>query len=151
MEVRFVGFQRCSHCHQIVALLQPCDAGGGPLGEAIALGVRVEGVVSALLEDSDGGLPSLVTYFLDRCHERGEVPLRIGFEREAPGVVVALLYLQGPDGVNAVRCTPGEGVLVAAALRLRCVIADDDLVKNGAPDAFHEIRVGSLGNASLLQ
>ncbi len=151
MEVRFVRFQRCSHCHQIVALLQPCAAGGGPLGEAIALGVRVEAVVSALLEDSDGGLPSLVDYFLDRCHERGEVPLRISFEREAPGVVVALLYLQGPDGVTAVRCTPGEGVLVAAALRLPCVIADDDLIKNGAPDAFHEIRVGSLRDAPLLQ
>ncbi len=149
MEVRFVGFQRCSRCYQIVAVLQPCAAGGGPLGEAIALGVRVEAVVSALLENSDGGLPSLVDYFLDRCHERGEVPLRIGFEREAPGVVVALLYLQGPDGVTAVRCTPGEGVLVAAGLRLSCVINDDDL-KNSAPDEFHQIRVGSLGDDRLL-
>ncbi len=149
MEVRFVGFQRCPRCCQIVAVLQPCAAGGGPLGEAIALGVRVEAVVSGLLKDSDGGLPSLVDYFLDRCQERGEVPLRIGFETEAPGVVVALLYLQGPVGVTAVRCTPGEGVLVAAALRLPCVI-DDDAVKNSAPDAFHEIRVGSLGNDPLL-
>ncbi len=113
--------------------------------------MRVEAVVSGLLKDSDGGLPSLVDYFLDRCHERGEVPLRIGFEREAPGVVVALLYLQGPDGVTAVRCTPGEGVLVAAALRLPCVIADDDLIKNRASDAFHAIRVGSLRGAPLLQ
>ncbi len=149
MEVRFVGFQRCSDCHQVVALLQPCAAGGGPLGEAIALGVRVEAVVGALLENSDGGLPSLVDYFLDRCHERGEVPLQIGFAREAPGVVVAMLYLQGPDGVTAVRCTPGEGVLIAAVLGLPCVIDEDDL-QNSAPDAFHKIRVGSLGDDPLL-
>ncbi len=149
MEVRFVRFQRCSHCHQIVAVLQPCAAGGGPLGEATALGVRVEAVVGALLEDSDGGLPSLVDYFLEQCQERGEVPLRVGFEREAPGVVVALLYLQGPDGVTAVRCTPGEGVLVAAALRLPCEIDDDD-VKYRAPDAFHEIQIGSLRDDPLL-
>ncbi len=150
MEMRFVGFQRCPRCHQIVAVLQPCAAGGGPLGEAIALGVRIEAVVCALLKDSDGGRPSLVDYFLDRCHERGEVPLQIGFEREAPGVVVALLHLQGPDGVTVVRCTPGEGVLVAAGLRLPCVINDDDL-KNSAPDEFHQIRVGSLGDDRLLQ
>jgi hypothetical protein len=29
------------------------------------------------------------------------------------------------------------------------VIADDDLIKNRAFDAFHEIRVGSLGNPLL--
>ncbi len=149
MEVRFVGFQRCSHCHQIVALLQPCAAGGGPLGEAIALGVRVEAAVGALLEDFEGGLPSLVEYFLDRCHERGEVPLRIGFESEARGVVVGLVYLQGPDGVTAVRCTPGEGVLIAAALRLPCVI-DDDYLRDRTRDEFHRIRVVSRGNDPLL-
>ena len=149
MEVRFAGFQRCSHCHQIVALLQPCAAGAGPLGEAIALGVRVEAAVGALLEDFEGGLPSLVEYFLDRCHERGEVPLRIGFEREARGVVVGLVYLQGPDGVTAVRCTPGEGVLIAAALRLPCVIDDDDL-RDSDPDAFHRMRVVSRGDEPLL-
>ncbi len=149
MEVRFVGFQHCSHCHQVVALLQPCAAGAGPLGEAMALGLRVDAAVGALLEDFEGGLPSLVGYFLDRCHERGEVPLRIRFEREAPGVVVALLDLQGPDGVTAVRCTPGEGVLIAAALRLPCVIDDDDL-RDSNPDAFHRMRVVSRGNAPLL-
>ncbi len=145
MEVRFVGFQHCSHCHQVVALLQPCAAGAGPLGEAMALGLRVDAAVGALLEDFEGGLPSLVGYFLDRCHERGEVPLRIRFEREAPGVVVALLDLQGPDGVTAVRCTPGEGVLIAGALGLSCVIDDDDL-RDSSRDEFHRIRVSSGGN-----
>ncbi len=145
MEMRFVGFQRCSHCHQIVALLQPCAAGGGPLGEAIALGVRVEAAVGALLEDLQGGLPSLVEYFLDRCHERGEVPLRIGFESEARGVVVGLVYLRGPDGVTAVRCTPGEGVLIAGTLGLPCVIDDDDL-RDSPRGEFHRIRVSSGGN-----
>ncbi len=149
MEVRFVGFQHCSHCHQVVALLQPCVAGAGPLGEAMALGLRVDAAVGALLEDFEGGLPSLVGYFLDRCHERGEVPLRIRFEREAPGMVVALLDLQGPDGVTAVRCTPGEGVLIAAALRLSCVIDDDDL-RDSNPDAFHRMRVVSRGDEPLL-
>ena len=149
MEVRFVGFQQCSHCHQVVALLQPCAAGAGPLGEAMVLGVRVDAAVGTLLEDFQGGLPSLVEYFLDRCHERGEVPLRIRFEREAPGVVVALLDLQGPDGLTAVRCTPGEGVLIAAALRLPCLIDDDDL-RDRDPDAFHRMRVGSRGNDPLL-
>ncbi len=148
MEVRFAGFQRCSHCHQIVAVLQPC-AVAGPLGEAIALGVRVEAAVGALLEDFDGGLPSLVEYFLDRCHERGEVPLRIRFEREARGVVVGLVDLQGPDGVTAVRCTPGEGILIAAALRLPCVIDDDDL-RDSTSDEFHRMRVVSRGNDPLL-
>ena len=145
MEVRFIGLQRCSHCHQIVALLQPCAAGAGPLGEGIALGLRVEAAVGALLEDSDGGLPSLVEYFLDRCHERGEVPLQISFASEARGVVVALVYLRGPDGVTAVRCTPGEGVLIAVALRIPCVIDDDDL-RDSTSDEFHRVRVGSRGN-----
>ena len=149
MEVRFVGLQRCSHCHQIVALLQPCAAGAGPLDEAIALGVRVEAAVGALLEDFEGGLPSLVEYFLDRCHERDEAPLRIRFEREARGVVVGLVYLQGPDGVTAVRCTPGEGVLIAVALRLPCVIDDDDL-RDSTSDEFHRMRVVSRGNDPLL-
>ncbi len=149
MEVRFVGFQRCSHCHQIVALLQSSAAGGGPLGEAIALGVRVEAAVGALLEGFEGGLPSLVEYFLDCCHERGEVPLRISFGREAPGVVVALIDLQGPDGLTAVRCTPGEGVLIAVALRIPCVIDDDDL-RDSSRDEFHRMRVGSGGNDPLF-
>ena len=149
MEVRFVGFQRCSHCHQIVALLQPCAAGSGPLGEGIALGVRVEAAVGALLEDFEGDLPSLVEYFLDRCHDRGEVPVRIGFESEARGVVVGLVYLQGPDGVTAVRCTPGEGVLIAVALRLPCLIDDDDL-RDSTSDEFHRMRVVSRGNDPLL-
>ncbi len=149
MEVRFVGFQRCSHCHQIVALLQPCVAGAGPLGEAIALGVRVEAAVGALLEDFEGGLPTLVKYFLDRCKERGEVPLRVRFEREARGLVVGLVYLQGPDGVTAVRCTPGEGVLIAVALRLPCVIDDDDL-RDSTSDEFHRMRVVSRGNDPLF-
>ncbi len=149
MEVRFIGFQKCSHCHQVVALLQPCAAGADPLGETMAFGVRVDAAVGALLEDFEGGLPSLVGYFLDRCHERGEVPLRIRFEREAPGVVVALLDLQGPDGVTAVRCTPGEGVLIAVALRLPCLIDDDDL-RDSEPDAFHRMRVGSRGSTFLL-
>ncbi len=115
----------------------------------MAFGVRVDAAVGALLEDFEGGLPSLVEYFLDRCHERGEVPLRIRFERESPGVVVALLDLQGPDGVTAVRCTPGEGVLIAAALRLPCVIDDDDL-RDSTSDEFHRVRVGSRGNDPLL-
>ncbi len=149
MEVRFVGFQRCSQCHQVVALLQPCAAGAGPLGETMALGVRVDAAVGALLEDFKGGLPSLVEYFLECCHERGEVPLRVRFEREAPGVVVALLDLQGPDGVTAVRCTPGEGVLIAAALRLPCVIDDDDL-RDSTRDEFHRMRVVSGGDDPLL-
>ncbi len=149
MEVRFVGFQHCSHCHQVVALLQPCAAGANPLGEVLALGVRVDAAVGTLLEDFDGGLPSLVEYFLDRCHERGEVPLRIGFESEARGVVVGLVYLQGPDGVTAVRCTPGEGVLIAVALRLPCVIDDDDL-RDSTSDEFHRMRVVSRGNDPLL-
>ncbi len=149
MEVRFVGFQRCSDCHQVVALLQPCAAGGGPLGEAIALGVRVEAAVGALLEDFKEGLPSLVEYFLDRCHERGEVARQIRFEREAPGVVVALVYLQGPDGVAAVRCTPGEGLLIAVALRLPCLIDNDDL-RDSTRDEFHRVRVASRGNDPLL-
>ena len=149
MEVRFVGFQKCSHCHQVVALLQPCAAGAGPLGETMAFGVRVDAAVGALLEDFEGGLPSLVGYFLDRCHERGEVPLRIRFEREARGVVVGLVYLQGPDGVTAVRCTPGEGVLIAVALRLPCLIDDDDL-RDSTSDEFHRMRVVSRGNDPLL-
>ncbi len=149
MEVRFVGFQHCSHCHQVVALLQPCAAGAGPLGEAMALGVRVDAAVGTLLEDFEGGLPSLVEYFLDRCHERDEVPLRIRFEREARGVVVGLVYLQGPDGVTAVRCTPGEGVLIAVALRLPCLIDDDDL-RDSTSDEFHRMRVVSRGNDPLL-
>ena len=149
MEVRFVGLQHCSHCHQIVALLQPCAAGAGPLGEGIALGVRVEAAVGALLEDFDGGLPSLVEYFLDRCHERGEVPLQISFAREARGVVVALVYLRGPDGVTAVRCTPGEGVLIAVALGLSCVI-DDDNLRDSTSDEFHRVRVGPRGNDPLV-
>ncbi len=145
MEVRFVGFRPCSHCHQVVALLQPCAAGANPLGEVMAFGVRVDAAVGPLLEGFAGGLPSLVEYFLDRCHERGEVPQRIRFEREAPGVVVDLLDLQGPDGLTAVRCTAGEGVLIAAALRIPCLIDDDDLRDTG-PDAFHRMRVGSRGN-----
>lgn len=149
MKVRFVGFQRCSRCYQIVAVLQPCAAGGGPLGEAIALGVRVEAAVGALLEDVKGGLPSLVEYFLDRCRERGEVPRQIRLEREARGVVVALVYLQGPDGVTAVRCTPGEGVLIAVALRLPCLIDDDDL-RDSTHDEFHRVRFASRGNDPLL-
>ncbi len=149
MEVRFVGLQCCSHCHQILALLQPCAVGAGPLGEAIALGVRVEAAVGALLEDFKGGLPSLVEYFLDRCRERGAVPRQIRFEREARGVAVALVYLQGPDGVTAVRCTPGEGVLIAVALRLPCLIDDDDL-GDSTRDEFHRVRVASRGNDPLL-
>ena len=149
MEVRFVGLHRCSHCHQIVALFQPCAAGAGPLDKAIALGVRVEAAVGALLEDSKGGLPSLVEYFLDRCHEGGEVPRQIRFERETRGVVVALVSLQGPDGVTAVRCTPGEGVLVAVALGLTCLIDDDDL-GDSTRDEFHRVRVASRGNDRLL-
>ena len=149
MEVRFVGLQRCSHCHQILALFQPCAAGAGPLDKAIALGVRVEAAVGALLEDSKGGLPSLVEYFLDRCRERGEVPRQIRFEREARGVVVALVYLQGPDGTTAVRCTPGEGVLIAVALGLPCLIDDDDL-GDSTRDEFHRVRVASRGNDPLL-
>ena len=149
MEVRFVGLERCSHCHQILALFQTCAAGAGPLDEAIALGVRVEAAVGALLEDFRGGLPSLVEYFLGRCRERGEVPRQIRFEREAPGVVVALVYLQGPDGVAAVRCTPGEGALIAVALRLPCLIDDDDL-GDGTRDEFHRVRVASRGNDPLL-
>ena len=148
MEVRFVGIQRCSHCRQIVAVLQPCAAGGGPLGKAIAFGVRVEAAVGALFEDFEGGLPSVVKYFLDRCHERGEVPLRIGFESEGRGVVVGLVYLEGPDGITAVRCTPGEGVLIAGALGLSCVIDDDDL-SDSSRDEFHRMRVGSYGNDPL--
>ncbi len=149
MDVRFVGFQRCSHCHQIVALLQPCAAGGGPLGEAIAFGVRVEAAVGALFEDFEGGLPSVVKYFLDRCHERGEVPLRIGFESEGRGVVVGLVYLEGPDGITAVRCTPGEGVLIAGALGLSCAIDVDDL-SDSSRDEFHRMRVVSRGNDLLF-
>ena len=149
MEVRFVGLQRCPDCHQCMALLQPCAAGAGPLDEAIALGVRVEAAVGALLEDFEGGPPSLVDYFLDRCRERGEVPRQIRFEREAPGVVVALVYLQGPDGVAAVRCTPGEGLLIAVALRLPCLIDDDDL-RDSTRDEFHRVRVASRGNDPLL-
>ncbi len=149
MEVRFVGLQRCSHCHQIVALLQPCAAGAGPLGEAIGLGVRVEAAVGALLEDCEGRPPSLVDYFLDRCSERGEVPRQIRFEREAPGVVVALVYLQGPDGVAAVRCTPGEGLLIAVALRLPCLIDNDDL-RDSTRDEFHRMRVPSRANDPML-
>ncbi len=149
MEVRFVGLERCSHCHQILALFQPCAAGAGPLDEAIALGVRVEAAVGALLEDCKEGLPSLVEYFLDRCHERSEVPRQIRFEREARGVVVALVYLQGPDGVTAVRCTPGEGVLIAVALRLPCVIDDDDL-RDSTSDEFHRVPVGLRGNDPLV-
>ncbi len=149
MEVRFIGFQKCSHCHQVVALLLPCDAWAGPLGEGIALGLRVEAAVGALLEDFKGGLPSLVEYFLDRCRERGEVPRQIRFEREARGVAVALVYLQGPDGVTAVRCTPGEGVLIAVALGLPCLIGDDDL-GDSTRDEFHRVRVASRGNDPLL-
>ncbi len=149
MEVRFVGLQRCSHCHQIVALLQPCAAGAGPLDEAIVLGVRIEAAVGALLEDFEGGLPSLVEYFLDRCHERGEVPLQISFASEARGVVVALVYLRGPDGVTAVRCIPGEGVLIAVALRLPCVIDEDEL-RDSTRDEFHRVRVPSRRNDPLL-
>ncbi len=149
MEVRFVGFQHCSHCHQVVALLQPCAAGAGPLGEAMALGLRVDAAVGALLEDFEGGLPSLVGYFLDRCHERGEVPLQISFASEARGVVVALVYLRGSDGVTAVRSTPGEGVLIAVALRIPCVIDDDDL-RDSTSDEFHRVRVGSPGNDPLV-
>ncbi len=149
MEVRFVGLQRCSHCHQILAVFQPCAARAGPLDEAISLGVRVEAAVGALLEDFKGGLPSLVEYFLDRCRERGEVPRQIRFEREARGVVVALVSLQGPDGVTAVRCTPGEGVLIAVALGLPCLIDDDDL-GDSTRDEFHRVRVASRGNDPLL-
>ncbi len=149
MEVRFVGLQHCSHCHQIVAPFQPCAARADPLDEAIALGVRVEAAVGSLLEDFKGGLPSLVEYFLDRCHERGEVPRQIRFEREARGVVGALVYLQGPDGVTAVRCTPGEGVLIADALGLPCLIDDDDL-GDSTRDEFHRVRVASRGNDPLL-
>ena len=149
MEVRIVGLQHCSHCHQIVALFLPCAAGAGPLDEGIALGVRVEAAVGALLEDFEGGPPSLVDHFLDRSRERGEVPRQIRFEREAPGVVVALVYLQGPDGVTAVRCTPGEGVLIAVALGLPCFIDDDDL-RDSTRDEFHRVRVASRGNAPLL-
>ncbi len=145
MEVRFVGLQHCSHCHEIVALFQPCAAGAGPLDEAIALGVRVEAAVGALLEDFKEGLPSLVEYFLDRSRERGEVPRQIRFEREARGVVVALVCLQGPDGVTAVRCTPGQGVLIAVALGLPCLIGDDDL-GDSTRDEFHRVRVASRGN-----
>ena len=149
MEVRFVGFQRCSHCAQIVALLQPCAVGAGPLGEAIALGVRVESAVGALHADFEEGLPTVVEYFLDRCKEHGEVPLRVKFEREARGVVVGLVDLLGPDGVTVVRCTPGEGVLIADALRLPCVIDDDDL-RDSTSDEFHRMRVVSRGNDPLL-
>ncbi len=149
MEVRFVGLQRCPDCHQCMALLQPCAAGAGPLDEAIALGVRIEAAIGTLLEDSDGGPPSLVDYFLDRCRERGEIPRQIRFETEAPGVVVALVYLQGPDGVAAVRCTPGEGLLVAVALRLPCWIDDDDL-RDSTSDEFHRMRVPSRVNDPLL-
>ena len=149
MEVRFVGLQRCPDCHQCMALLQPCAAGAGPLDEAIALGVRIEAAVGALLEDFEGGPPSLVDYFLDRCRERGEVPRQIRFEREARGVVVALVYLQGPNGVTAVRCTPGEGVLIAVALGLPCLIDDDDL-GDSTRDEFHRVRVASRGNDPLL-
>jgi len=111
--------------------------------------VRVEAAVGALLEGIEGGLPSLVEYFLDRCHERGEVPRQIRFEREARGVVVALVYLRGPDGVTAVRCTPGEGVLIAVGLGLPCFIDDDDL-GDSTRDEFHRVRVASRGNDPLL-
>ncbi len=111
--------------------------------------MRVEAAVGALLVDFKGGLPSLVEYFLDRCRERGEVPRQIRFEREARGVAVALVYLQGPDGVTAVRCTPGEGVLIAVALGLPCLIDDDDL-GDSTRDEFHRVRVASRGNDPLL-
>lgn len=47
------------------------------------------------------------------------------------------LLLRGPIGITTVRCTPGEGVLVAVDLGLPCMIGDG-LVEN-APDVFHRI------------
>ena len=140
-ETRFVGIEGCSHCHQVMALLLPHREPTDRDGKAMALGVRVEFAVAAFLEPDRGGggdMPSLIQCLLELWRERGEVPCRVVLDRERPGLLMGTLFLRGPTGVTTVRCTPGEGVLIAVDLGLPCMIADG-LVES-APDVFHRIR-----------
>jgi len=137
-EVRFVGVRRCPRCHEPLVLLLPSDAVVDTCGKATALGVRVERAVAAFLdEDAGGEAPSLVQCVVDLWRERGEVPSRVVLDREAPGLLIGTLHLRGPAGVTSVRCTPGEGVLIAVALHLPCMIGEDLTVKS--LDVFHRI------------
>ena len=139
-ETRFVGIEGCSHCHQVMVLLLPRREPTDTDGQAIALGVRVEFAVAAFLEPDGGGggdMPSLIQCLLELWRECGEVPCRVVLDRERPGLLMGTLFLRGPTGVTTVRCTPGEGVLIAVKLGLPCMIADG-LVET-APDVFHRI------------
>lgn len=137
-EVRFVGVRRCPRCHETLALLLPCDAAPDSSGKTTALGVRVERAVTAFLDEGDGGeAPSLVRCLVDLWRERSEVPSRFVLDREAPGLLVGTLYLRGPAGLTTVRCTPGEGVLIAVDLQLPCLIGEG-LARNSL-DVFHQI------------
>ena len=140
-EARFVGIRVCSHCNEALALLLPGRQPRGLDGDATALGVRVERAVAAFLDqdrDAHDGMPSLVQCLLDLWRERGEVPSRFVLDREQPGLLMGTLFLRGPTGITTVRCTPGEGVLIAVDLGLPCMI-DDSLVGEKAPDVFHRI------------
>lgn len=139
-EARFVGIRGCPRCHETLVLLLPAREPTGPDGEAVALGVRVERAVAAFLEEDEGGrggMPSLVQCLLDLWRERGEVPSGFVLDRERPGLLMGTLLLRGPTGITSVRCTPGEGVLIAVDLGLPCMIGDD--LGEDAPDVFHRI------------
>ena len=83
--------------------------------------MRVERAVVAFLEEGDGvhdGMPSLVRCLLDLWRERGQVPSGFVLGRERPGLLMGTLLLRGPTGITTLRCTSGEGVLIAVDLGL---------------------------------
>ena len=137
-EVRFVGVRKCPRCHETLVLVLPCDAVVDSSGEATALGVRVERAVAAFLGEGAGSeVPSLAQCVVDLWRERGEVPNRLVLDRQAPGLLIGTLHLRGPAGVTTVRCTPGEGMLIAVDLQLPCMIGEG-LVQDSL-DVFHRI------------
>ncbi len=150
MEVRCVGVHQCSHCHHTLVLLLPWSDAADLPGKAIALGVRVEPAVAAFLNQRDDDVPSLVQCVMDLWRKHGEVPTRVVLTVDDSdalsfSALIGILYLRGPVGVTAVRCTPGEGVLIAVELQLPCIVDQDPLE---SPELFH--RIAWRGRASTV-
>jgi hypothetical protein len=145
-EVRFVGVRRCPRCHETLVLLLPCNAAMDSAGKATALGVRIERAAAAFMDEGDGEPRALVRCLVDLWRKRGEVPSRFVLDREAPGLLIGTLYLRGPAGVTTVRCTPGEGVLIAVDLQLPCMIGEG--LAQDSLDVFH--RIAWQGSTSSL-
>ncbi len=107
----------------------------------MAVGVRIEPAIRVLLEDPEqsaaDAASSVVRSLISLWRERGDVPTRLVLHRHPRGPLIGTLYVRGPAGVSAMRCTPGEGVLFATALELPCLI--DEILVDAAPDVFHRV------------